>query len=85
VDDFIRAGLEKHLNFKPQRSNGGVHSFFMNMMEKSLISVVMEKTNGNQSLAAQILGINRNTLRKKISGYDIKAEKEKGKSAIMDS
>ena len=79
VDDFIRASLEKQFSaFKPASKNGGLHPFFMNLMERQLISVVMEKTGGNQSLAADILGINRNTLRKKIGEHKIKVAKKAG-------
>ena len=41
--------------------------------ERSLIERVLERTGGNQVRAARILGINRNTLRKKILGLAIKA------------
>jgi len=41
------------------------------LVEKSLIQIVMKETDGNQSDASRILGINRNTLRKKITDYKI--------------
>ena len=82
VDDFIRASLEKQFStYRPAAKNGGLHPFFMNLMEKQLISVVMEKTGGNQSQAADILGINRNTLRKKIGEHRIKIQKKPGNGA----
>ncbi|ADU91224.1 hypothetical protein TEQUI_0276 [Taylorella equigenitalis MCE9] len=40
-------------------------------MEKSLLEKIMEKTEGNQSKASQILGINRSTLRKKLITYNL--------------
>lgn len=48
-----------------------LHNFFINEVEKPFLRVVMQKVNGNQSQAATILGINRNTLRKKLKTYDI--------------
>jgi two-component system nitrogen regulation response regulator GlnG len=45
----------------------GLHDLFLRQMERPLIKVVLEATAGNQVKAAGILGINRNTLRKKIS------------------
>jgi DNA-binding protein Fis len=36
--------------------------------------MVMEETSGNQSDASKILGINRNTLRKKIRDYKIEVQ-----------
>jgi two-component system nitrogen regulation response regulator GlnG len=45
-------------------------------VERPLIRFVLEKTKGNQVRAADILGINRNTLRKKIHelGIDLKRD-----------
>jgi nitrogen regulation protein NR(I) len=47
----------------------------MPLIEKALIIRTLKETNGNQSQAAQILGINRNTLRNKIEKYGIKISK----------
>jgi Fis family transcriptional regulator len=43
-------------------------------VEKPLLEVVLRHTQGNQTLAAQVLGINRNTLRKKIQQYGLAQE-----------
>jgi len=48
-----------------------LHNFFINEVEKPFLKVVMERVNGNQTKAAAILGINRNTLRKKLKTYDL--------------
>jgi Fis family transcriptional regulator len=40
-------------------------------VEKPLLQYVMHKVGGNQSKAAEILDINRNTLRKKLQQYNI--------------
>ena len=48
-----------------------LYSFFISEVEKPFLKIVLEQTNGNQSRAAEILGINRNTLRKKIKSYDL--------------
>ncbi|MFQ5835983.1 MAG: sigma-54-dependent transcriptional regulator [bacterium] len=45
------------------------------LIEKGLIIRALKETNGNQLQAAQILGINRNTLRNKIEKYGIKISK----------
>ena len=47
------------------------HHFFINEVEKPFLEVVMRRVNGNQTKAAEILGINRNTLRKKLKTYDL--------------
>jgi Fis family transcriptional regulator len=43
----------------------------INCVEKPLIETVLQHAEGNQSRAAELLGINRNTLRKKIQQYGI--------------
>ncbi len=50
-----------------------LYDMVLHQMERPLINIVLEKTRGNQVQAADILGINRNTLRKKIQtlGIDI--------------
>jgi len=41
------------------------------LVEKPLLRAVLRETSGNQVRAAQILGINRNTLRKKLTEHGI--------------
>jgi Fis family transcriptional regulator len=48
-----------------------LHNFFINEVEKPFLQVVMQQVCGNQSRAADILGINRNTLRKKLKTYGL--------------
>lgn len=40
-------------------------------VEAPLLRATLEHTNGNQSRTAEILGINRGTLRKKLKAYDL--------------
>ena len=49
-----------------------VYEAVLESMEKPLIEVVLHQAGGNQTRAADILGLNRNTLRKKMSQYGIK-------------
>jgi two-component system nitrogen regulation response regulator GlnG len=48
-----------------------LYKFVVNAVEKPLIESVLAKTRGNQYKAAQILGINRNTLHTKIKKLGI--------------
>lgn len=48
-----------------------IHQYVIEEVEKTLLRLVLEKTKGNQMKAADILGINRNTLRKKMRLYKI--------------
>ena len=48
-----------------------LYELILKQVEEPLLSVVLEKTRGNQTKCAQILGLNRGTLRKKMKTYDL--------------
>jgi DNA-binding protein Fis len=50
---------------------GSLYRAVLSHVEKLLLSVVMSECRGNQVKAAEILGINRNTLRKKLREFGI--------------
>jgi len=52
-------------------SSGNVYSDIINRFEKQLLEIILDKTNGNKKKAAEILGINRNTLSKKLTEFDL--------------
>lgn len=49
----------------------GLHNIVMQQVEKPLIELALRQYNGNQVRTAKMLGINRNTLKKKIDTYKI--------------
>ena len=51
--------------------NGEIYQAVIGDTEKILIEKALERTSGNQIMAARILGINRNTLRTKIKKLGI--------------
>ena len=53
------------------RPENGLYNKVLHEMERPLISLTLATTRGNQIKAAEILGLNRNTLRKKIRELDI--------------
>ena len=63
-------------------SETALYELFMRQFERPLIRVMLEAVGGNQLRAAHILGINRNTLRKKITNLSIAPvnKSAKGKS-----
>jgi len=52
----------------------GLYARILPLVEKPLIEMTMLATGGNQLKAAYVLGINRNTLRKKIAELGVKFE-----------
>ncbi len=55
----------------------GLYNIVMEQVEKPLIELTLMNCRGNQLRAAQILGINRNTLKKKIDTYKIRARNKR--------
>jgi len=49
----------------------GLYQLVMQQVEQPLLEAVMDRTGGNQSKAALLLGISRSTLRKKLAQYEI--------------
>jgi DNA-binding protein Fis len=54
-----------------ERSSANLYDLVVGLVEKPLLRSVLRETGGNQVRAAQILGINRNTLRKKLTEHGI--------------
>jgi DNA-binding protein Fis len=50
---------------------GHIYADIINSIEKSVITKALEQSRGNQLLAARLLGLNRNTLHKKIVQFNI--------------
>ena len=53
----------------------GLYTVVMEQVEKPLLELALRAHNGNQVKTAQMLGINRNTLKKKIDNYKIRVKK----------
>jgi len=60
--------------FLEQRREG-VYKQILELVERPLIEMVLQHAGGNQKLAAQRLGINRNTLHSRIKKLNINADK----------
>ena len=67
IDSYFSNNLNKLL----KDNNKNIHSDIISEVEKSIIQNVMIITKGNQLKASEILGLNRNTLRKKIGDLNI--------------
>ena len=73
----LQESVEKHLreyfaaHHEGQLPPSGLYDRVMPVLEKPLIEMTLRATKGNQIKAARVLGINRNTLRKKIKQLGI--------------
>jgi DNA-binding protein Fis len=71
VYDFLEEKLKRYLKKLAKLERPNLYETVISEVEKSLISIVLKETDGNQLKAARALGINRNTLRVKIKEYKI--------------
>ena len=69
--DCVRDTVERYFEDLNGEHTSGVYRMVISEIEKPLLEVVMNHTASNQSRAAEILGINRNTLRSKLKQYEI--------------
>lgn len=66
IEEVVRASLERYFQDLRGTEPDNLHDLLIRVVEKPLLDVVMQRAEGNQSRAAEWLGLNRNTLRKKL-------------------
>ena len=71
IDDCIRASVEQYFKDLRGAEPDALLELFINAAEKPLLEVVLRQADGNQSKAADWLGINRNTLRRKLLDHKL--------------
>ena len=71
LPDNIDTLLDQYFNDLDGDKPTALYEMVINTVEKPLLLYIMNKTEGNQSKAAKMLGLNRNTLRKKLKQYNL--------------
>ena len=66
IDECIRDSLNDYFRDMAGEEPDGMYDMLLNVVEKPLLEVVMQRAEQNQSRAAEWLGLNRNTLRNKL-------------------
>ena len=66
IEECIRASLDSYFKDLRGTEPAGMYDMMVRVVEKPLLEVVMQQADQNQSRAAEWLGLNRNTLRKKL-------------------
>ena len=69
---MVRRAIEGYFRDLDGEKPCAVYDMVINCVEKPLLESVLHRVRGNQSHAAEMLGINRNTLRKKMRVHGIK-------------
>ena len=71
IDACVRESLEQYFKDLRGAEPHSMHDMLIQTVEKPLLDVVMKQADGNQSKAAEWLGLNRNTLRRKLLDHKI--------------
>lgn len=69
--ECVRDALEHYFEQLEGFPPGGVYQMVLSEVEAPMLDTVMRVARGNQSRAAELLGINRATLRKKLKQYGL--------------
>ena len=64
--DLVQRSVERFLDDLDDAPVSGLYDFVLEQVEQPLLQTVMERNGGNQTRAAEILGLSRGTLRKKL-------------------
>jgi Fis family transcriptional regulator len=70
--DCVKRSLERYFKDMDGEKPTSIYEMVLKNIEKPMIETVLGKAQGNQSLAAAMLGVTRNTLRKKMRQLRIK-------------
>ena len=71
IEECVRTSLEAYFKDLHGIEPNGVYDMMIRAVEKPMLEVVMQHADQNQSRAAEWLGLNRNTLRKKLVDHKL--------------
>ncbi|MBH1964977.1 Fis family transcriptional regulator [Ottowia thiooxydans] len=71
IEECVRENLEGYLRDLDGIEPNGLYDMVMKVVERPMLDVVMQHAEHNQSRAAEWLGMNRNTLRKKLMEHKL--------------
>jgi DNA-binding protein Fis len=71
LQDCVRASLERYFKDLGDAEPHDIYAMVMHCVERPVLEVALERAAGNQSRASEMLGITRNTLRKKLIAHHI--------------
>ncbi len=69
--DLVQRSVERFLDDLDDAPVTGLYDFVLEQVEQPLLQTVMERSRGNQTRAAEILGLSRGTLRKKLTRHGL--------------
>lgn len=72
IERCIRKAIDGYFRDLDGEEPSAIYDMVIGCVEKPLLEVVLDKADGNQTRAAEMLGLNRNTLRKKMKQHGFK-------------
>jgi DNA-binding protein Fis len=81
LEDYLEWKMEDFVKGMRDGSGRNLHPMLINAIERPLITRALQETKGNQIQAAELLGLNRNTLRKKIHNLHIPVKRNRAAHA----
>ncbi len=67
----VADSLEQYFRDLDGENPSAIYDMVLKTIERPMLEVVLSKAGGNQTLASEMLGINRNTLRKKLTEHQL--------------
>ena len=71
IYDAVKSSIQRYLLELEDTEPSEMYAMVLSQIEQPLLESVLEHTGGNQSRAAEYLGLNRGTLRKKLRIYEL--------------
>ncbi|MQR02272.1 Fis family transcriptional regulator [Glaciimonas soli] len=71
IQEVVKKSLEKYFKDLGEQTPSNVYDMVISTVEKPMLEAIMLRAEGNQSYAAEMMGVNRNTLRKKLQQHGL--------------
>ncbi len=71
IQEVIQKSLADYFDDLGEQQPSNIYNMMVETVEKPILETVMQRAGNNQSHAAEMLGINRNTLRKKLQQHGL--------------
>ncbi|BAL23256.1 MAG TPA: helix-turn-helix domain-containing protein [Aromatoleum sp.] len=71
IADSVQRTLDQYFRDLDGEKPSAIYEMVIRNVERPMLEFVLRQANGNQTVAAEMLGINRNTLRRKLTEYEL--------------
>ena len=71
IADAVVRTLDQYFRDLDGEKPAAIHDMVIRNVERPMLEFILQQAKGNQTVAADMLGINRNTLRRKLTDYDL--------------